>query len=61
MNETDVFYPCAGICRIDPESGYCVGCGRPTFTPPTSNSVLVTEKTKEEQPAVDLPKTSFTA
>lgn len=22
-------YPCVGICMIDPDSGYCLGCGRP--------------------------------
>ncbi|MBS1229083.1 MAG: hypothetical protein H6R17_2360 [Proteobacteria bacterium] len=26
-------YICVGICRIDPESGSCLGCGRP---PPPS-------------------------
>jgi hypothetical protein len=27
--EPDAFYVCAGICRIDPETSTCVGCGRP--------------------------------
>lgn len=22
-------YPCVGICMADPDSGYCLGCGRP--------------------------------
>lgn len=22
-------YPCVGVCIDDPESGYCLGCGRP--------------------------------
>ena len=22
-------YLCVGICRVDPESGSCLGCGRP--------------------------------
>ncbi len=22
-------YPCIGICSDDPDSGYCLGCGRP--------------------------------
>jgi len=22
-------YPCVGICTTDPDSGYCLGCGRP--------------------------------
>ena len=24
-------YICVGICRVDPESGICQGCGRPSF------------------------------
>ena len=22
-------YLCVGICMLDPDSGYCLGCGRP--------------------------------
>lgn len=22
-------YPCVGVCEDDPDSGYCIGCGRP--------------------------------
>lgn len=22
-------YPCVGVCQDDPETGYCIGCGRP--------------------------------
>jgi len=40
MNEQyipdEVFYVCAGICREDPDSGRCVGCGRPWSSPETS-------------------------
>jgi len=28
-------YICVGICRVDPESGSCLGCGRPP--PPSSD------------------------
>jgi predicted Fe-S protein YdhL (DUF1289 family) len=30
MNEipTSISSPCIGVCRIDPHSGFCVGCGR---------------------------------
>jgi len=39
MNEQqhsdEVFYVCAGICREDPDSGRCVGCGRPWSSPET--------------------------
>lgn len=29
MNAVDDDYPCVGICMTDPDSGYCLGCGRP--------------------------------
>ena len=22
-------YPCVGVCLDDPDTGYCLGCGRP--------------------------------
>lgn len=27
-------YPCVGICMADPDSGYCLGCGRPPLAAP---------------------------
>ena len=27
-------YPCIGICTADPDSGYCLGCGRPPLASP---------------------------
>jgi hypothetical protein len=27
-------YLCVGICMADPDSGYCLGCGRPPLEPP---------------------------
>lgn len=29
MNEAEDAYPCVGVCLFDPDSGYCLGCGRP--------------------------------
>lgn len=29
MSAPDIDYICVGICRVDPESGICQGCGRP--------------------------------
>lgn len=30
MNSTEEpRYQCVGICMTDPDSGYCLGCGRP--------------------------------
>ena len=39
-------YPCVGVCTDDPDSGYCLGCGRPPAT--------------EEPPAVTQPATEGT-
>ena len=27
-------YICVGICMADPDSGYCLGCGRPPLDAP---------------------------
>ena len=27
-------YQCVGICMSDPDSGYCIGCGRPPMESP---------------------------
>ncbi len=27
-------YICVGICMADPDSGYCLGCGRPPLEAP---------------------------
>lgn len=32
-------YVCIGICTTDPESGYCIGCGRPPETSPPLEAV----------------------
>ncbi len=37
MNETtstpEPFYVCAGICRVNPDTNCCIGCGRPWGMP----------------------------
>jgi hypothetical protein len=38
-------YHCVGICMADPDSGYCVGCGRPPMPSPTNTNVVVEEHT----------------
>lgn len=27
-------YQCVGVCMLDPDSGYCLGCGRPPMGEP---------------------------
>jgi len=29
VSETEDDYLCVGVCMFDPDSGYCLGCGRP--------------------------------
>jgi len=33
MSEQDE-YLCVGVCMADPDSGYCLGCGRPPLESP---------------------------
>jgi hypothetical protein len=34
MTPNDDLYPCVGICMVDPDSGFCLGCGRPPLVSP---------------------------
>lgn len=29
MDEIEERYQCVGICMTDPDTGHCLGCGRP--------------------------------
>jgi len=40
-NNCEEPYPCVGICMTDPDSGYCLGCGRPPEVPPGIVAELV--------------------
>lgn len=42
MTYREADYPCVGICMNDPDTGYCIGCGRPPW--PVSNQGIVTEE-----------------
>lgn len=46
MSEEEL-YQCVGVCMADPDSGYCLGCGRPPIDSP---SVVV-----EVQPPSPVP------
>lgn len=35
-------YLCVGICMTDPDSGYCLGCGRPPLDAPEVVAEIVT-------------------
>lgn len=36
MSVAEIDYLCVGVCMEDPESGYCLGCGRPPLATPNS-------------------------
>jgi uncharacterized protein len=38
-------YHCVGVCMADPDSGYCVGCGRPPL--PSPATVVVEKQTPQ--------------
>lgn len=39
MTEEDP-YLCVGVCMADPDSGYCLGCGRPPLPSPIDAVVV---------------------
>lgn len=41
-------YLCVGICMVDPDSGYCLGCGRPPLGEPEVVSEAVKPSTSAE-------------
>ena len=42
MSTPEEEYLCVGICMPDPDSGYCLGCGRPPLATPEVVSEVVT-------------------
>ena len=51
-------YLCVGICMADPDSGYCLGCGRPPLESPAVvvEAVAVTPVRKPENDSPDHPE-----
>ena len=41
MSMPEIDYLCVGICRVDPESGVCLGCGRPPWPAPDPEPQVV--------------------
>lgn len=37
-------YLCVGICMVDPDSGYCLGCGRPPLPVSFGDQRIVVEE-----------------
>lgn len=49
MNDDEI-YVCVGICQPDPDSGYCLGCGRPPLDSPEVVTVQEQSSTAGEPP-----------
>jgi hypothetical protein len=41
MDNQEELYQCVGVCMADPDSGYCLGCGRPPMSAPDIVAELV--------------------
>ena len=48
MNESEEEYFCVGICMPDPDSGYCLGCGRPPLPVSLITQGIVIEELRRE-------------
>lgn len=51
--EDEEQYICIGICQTDPDSGYCIGCGRPPLASPVVVVEVVTPAPTGQIPAGD--------
>lgn len=43
-------YLCVGVCMADPDSGYCLGCGRPPLPSVSPQGIVVEELVKAPLP-----------
>ena len=55
MSSSEIDYLCVGICRIDPESGCCLGCGRPPPPSPEPEPQAVAADASRYPVASELP------
>ena len=46
-------YLCVGVCMADPDSGYCLGCGRPPL--PSPPGAVVAEAVPQQAVVEPLP------
>lgn len=46
-------YICVGVCMADPDSGYCLGCGRPPLDAPDIVAEAVPVHPKEPSASGD--------
>ena len=57
MTDDDTLYPCVGICMSDPDSGHCLGCGRPPLASPlvVAEAVTPTPRVQPDEEPPDSP------
>jgi len=51
MPEGDDPWICVGICMADPDSGYCLGCGRPPLPAPAAAVVVEAVNPRRSEPS----------
>ena len=52
-NQDEDQYLCVGICMADPDSGYCLGCGRPPLGAPEIVAEFVPHSTQPASTSAD--------
>jgi hypothetical protein len=58
-NQEEDNYICVGVCMADPDSGYCLGCGRPPLGEPGIVAEAVSPQVDTPasgKPAADAPE-----
>ena len=60
MSISEEDYLCVGVCMADPDSGYCLGCGRPPLPLSGASQGIVAEEARplriaDEGPDSDSP------
>lgn len=51
----DEYYYCVGVCMPDPDSGYCLGCGRPAAVVTNEREAVVVEELRPTPQTPVLP------
>ena len=57
MSDNEDLYQCVGVCMADPDSGYCLGCGRPPMDTPIVVAEVVAAVNPEKPPKSGDPDT----
>ena len=56
MSAPDIDYICVGICRVDADSGVCLGCGRPSWPIPDPEPQVVAADASRYPVAAELTR-----